>query len=429
MKRSIEGISFVKILYVPVIVFSFILTEVRCNQFTSQRQVHFTNTSDIVPLVSHGSRSSSHSLADSLRYGEQKSSNSSSSFLHKRDPERNPSKSSNSVSRAFRLMIKWVKNRIPSWLKSGPRVSNTQSSTSLDSRSLYQSSPFQTASIAGVHVEYKIPDNRHDIVGVALLFHGCQQNATDWSQLPEHRQIVFHLLKQRLGIIAFTSRDRVTGCWSTRFPSEHNLDASAVIKSLHLWLSAVSIPADIPMYAIGISSGASFLTVLAQSVQLPHLHSQALYMSAGNQRALRDATGQFPNTLFVYLLSDNHYASVEMVTTSKHILSQRNVQNLGELPLDAVTFEPDTFHKREPRISLEHSHQLYDVSKNYRGKAMEFAIRTSTNAASERIRESVQLQRAVRQITRIVSGAHEVSGTHADLVTKWLIQNGVKSRS
>lgn len=402
-------------------------TEVCCTQDRSHGQSQIATTSSIVPLEFHSSRSSSHSLADNFRYDQQKLSNSSSPLSHRENLERNSGKSHNSIRSIFSLMVKWVKNRIPSWLKSShTRFSEKPSSTSLGSRSSYESSPFQEASIAGVHVAYKIPNNIHDIVGVALLFHGCQQNATDWSQLPEHRQIVSHLLNRRLSIIAFTSRDRVSGCWSTNFPSEHNLDASAVIRSVHLWLSAVSIPTDIPMYGIGISSGASFLTVLAHSGQLPHLHSQALYMSPGNQRALRDATSQFPNTLFVYLLSDNHYASPEMVTKSKHILSRRNVQNLGELPLDALTFAPDTFHKRDPRISLEHSHQLYDVSKNYRGKAMEFAIRTSTNAAAEKIRDNVQLQRAVRQVTRVVSGAHEVSGTHANLVVKWLIQNGLK---
>lgn len=287
---------------------------------------------------------------------------------------------------------------------------------------------YYTSQINGIDIAYHNPLPVKKVRGVALLIHGCQQEASDWFQLPEHRHIAAQLIRKRLALLAVTSANRVTGCWSTRFPHWQNDDVERVVIATRQWIADNGIPPQMPLYAVGISSGATMLSVLSSSNKLPYLASQALYISPGNQRALRNASNTYPNTLFVHITTDHHYASPSAIAAARKTLLKQNVGLVGELPLSKVQLTPLTLHEREPRITPEMSRKIYAAAQQVRGD-MERAIRMSMDEGIVALWTKRDSRRAVRQVFRVVNGLHEVSAKYADKVTNWLVSNGRRTKS
>lgn len=287
---------------------------------------------------------------------------------------------------------------------------------------------YHTSQINGIDIAYHNPLPVQKVRGVALLIHGCQQEASDWFQLPEHRHIAAQLIRKKLALLAVTSANRVTGCWSTRFPHWQNDDVERVVVATRQWIADNGIPPQTPLYAVGISSGATMLSILSSSNKLPYLASQALYISPGNQRALRNASNTYPNTLFVHITTDHHYASPSAIASARKTLLKRNVGMVGELPLSKVQFAPLTLHEREPRITPEMSRKIYAAAEQVRGD-IERAIRMSTDEGIAALWSNRDSRRAARQEIRVVNGLHEVSAKYADKVANWLISNGRRTKS
>lgn len=305
-------------------------------------------------------------------------------------------------------------------------TSNFKSSHTAPFSSLHPESPFhkvyRTAQIKGVHVAYHNPFTDKSLRGVALLFHGCLQDAKDWFQLPEHRNIAAHLLHNRLALLAITSENRVTACWSTRFPAHQNSDAERVNIVTHQWLTDHHISPQTPLIGVAISSGATMLSVLAASQFLPALASQVLYISPGNMRAFHNATSNYPNTLFVHVMADHYYASPSAIESARSILLKRGVKVVGELPLGQIHLLPLTFHHHEPRITRNMSRRLFAAAKKYNGD-VEKAAMLSADEVVRNLWINKELGRGVQQIARVVRGAHEVSARHADLVAEWAVMH------
>ncbi|KAI0561614.1 hypothetical protein FGB62_76g0105 [Gracilaria domingensis] len=275
---------------------------------------------------------------------------------------------------------------------------------------------FHQTRVADVDVAYNNPFTPRAIRGVALLFHGCSQSAKDWFQLPEHRIISSHLLKRRFALLALTSQNRVTGCWSTRFPARENDDVARVKIAVRQWTAEQGLPPSTPLIAVGISSGATMLSIL--SLDFP-IRSQALYISPGNQRALRNATSQYPSTLFVHLESDHYYAPMSSIAASRRILVRKRVAMVGELSLESVPFTATTFHEHEPRLTKKASQRIYEAAGQN--------VQTVAQVIRANRLSDEKLQRSATQIARVLRGAHEVSAMHVDKITKWLVTQSSNS--
>lgn len=338
------------------------------------------------------------------------------------------SSQSGHISRILNNLVTWFarvtsptghhrKNNTTSSGPSEPRLEATFDEQSSDGKSAYHESQ-----INGIDIAYNNPFPTTKLRGVALLIHGCQQQASDWFQLPEHRHIAAQLLRKRLALLAVTSGNRVTGCWSTRYPDWQNDDVARVVIATQQWLADNGIPPKTPLYAVGISSGATMLSVLSSSNKLPGLISQALYISPGNQRAFRNATESYPNTLFVHVMTDHHYASPSAIASARKTLLKRNVGLVGELPLSKVNLTPLTLHEREPRFTPELSRKMFAAAEQERGN-MERAMRMSTDEGIATLWTTRDSRRAARQIIRVVNGYHEVSAMYADKVADWLVSN------
>lgn len=332
------------------------------------------------------------------------------------------------VSRFLRKLDLWFQRF---WSPLGRHDLSTDTSSSLPSRPRFElvfdvdsnkdKKTFQTGEINGIDVAFHNPFPARKLRGIALLIHGCRQQASDWFQLPEHRHIAAHLLRKRLALLAVTSSNRVTGCWSTRYPHWENEDVSRVMMATKRWRVDRTIPSTAPIYAVGISSGATMLSILSSSNEMPSMVGQALYISPGSQRALNNATKSYPSTLFVRLTTDRHYASASAIALARRALLTRNVPMVGELTMSKVQLTPTTLHHREPRISAELSRKIFEAATYGQYHKIEHAMKTSSDEEIVAFWRSRDSRRAAVQVMRVVQGLHEVSAVCAEKVANWLI--------
>ncbi|PXF48332.1 hypothetical protein BWQ96_01792 [Gracilariopsis chorda] len=310
-------------------------------------------------------------------------------------------------------------DRITTWLRSVFPSHSSKEGNSQDKSVHLSSDPleasFHSTRIGNLDIAYSNPYSTRKLQGVALLIHGCSQQAEDWFILPEHKLISSELLRQRFALLALTSQNRVTGCWSTRFPGRENEDVVQAKATVRQWWTKHRIPSSLPLIAVGISSGANMLSVLAHEIPIV---SQALYISPGNQRALRSATENYPCTLFVHLATDRFYAPPKAIAAARRTLVRRNVALVGELPLPLVPFTSTTFHEHEPRFTKEISRRIYEAARKNGNKIMDVLREDELSQSA--------MHRSALQIARVIRGSNEISGLHADIVARWLASKCVK---
>eukprot|EP00668_Euglena_longa_P029279 GGOE01036625.1.p1 GENE.GGOE01036625.1~~GGOE01036625.1.p1 ORF type:complete len:359 (+),score=68.82 GGOE01036625.1:57-1079(+) len=140
---------------------------------------------------------------------------------------------------------------------------------------------------------------------VLFLAHGCSHSATDWWNksracpkcigLPVEMRIVRAALAAGYVAVAVSSQDRAfSRCWT-----EDDLEpVKRVIGSVVRKIGAK----DLPVFALGASSGGAFLPMLTQTM---HLSALAVQIMATSTALL---TPQFPPTAFIHMPRDGRTA-------------------------------------------------------------------------------------------------------------------------
>jgi dienelactone hydrolase len=145
-----------------------------------------------------------------------------------------------------------------------------------------------------------------------LLLHGCTWRAEAWVALGEHRAFTAAAVARGWAVLALTSLDQrprtpphlgTGGCWRTLGPVGDNVDVVRVAAAVAAFVAQTPSVRDLPLSAVGASSGGQFVTVLAAAGRL-RLASLAVYIAAGSDDALRLANGVWPPTLFVHMPRD-----------------------------------------------------------------------------------------------------------------------------
>ncbi|KAK9845121.1 hypothetical protein WJX74_010780 [Apatococcus lobatus] len=114
--------------------------------------------------------------------------------------------------------------------------------------------------------------------GVLLLFHGCQHSAIDWWPaqpscpscigLPEEVRITKAAAAHNLVAVALSSRDRLAHrCWDATWPVEQCTEIQQVGKVIKQLLERESWN-QLPLYALGVSSGGAMALLLASHMPL-----------------------------------------------------------------------------------------------------------------------------------------------------------------
>lgn len=141
-----------------------------------------------------------------------------------------------------------------------------------------------------------------------LLFHGCVHRAEHFFPpssgcpkcvgLPEDLAITRAAAAAGYNVVAFTSLDRKSGCWSRP-------DRQAVLASHKALAEQEKLLAAAPLYGLGASSGGAFLLRLAN-----YLPFQAIVPMIANRTKPRPGSEQpptlapYPPTLFVHMTRD-----------------------------------------------------------------------------------------------------------------------------
>jgi hypothetical protein len=289
---------------------------------------------------------------------------------------------------------------------------------------------FVVDQIDGVEIAYTTGSIRAAL-GVVLMFHGCGQTAVDWFQLPEHRRVVREFRKARLAVLAFTAVNKLSQCWSTRYPAKDNEDVARVSHAFRQWFHAQNLHTTTPLYGVGLSSGGGFVSILTTYEAMPRISSQVIYISPGSMRAFRGTRGPYPYppTLFVYVPGDA-YGSKERVLAARDALIEREHGRIrvGVLALAPPALESRTLQEHEPRFS---SHAVDHMTQLLTRSAEPYMETIRHNAADDVIRQVLadyQSRRALEQIVKMLSGQHELSSVHANWVVSWLVSHRTVDR-
>ena len=125
---------------------------------------------------------------------------------------------------------------------------------------------------------YQLPPipNIDSSIGVLFLAHGCSHSALDfWPKsnsalfcptctgLPVERNIVLRALSEEYVVVALSSKNRETKCWSPA-------DIPRATKTIKRIRDELNLPDIIPNFMIGASSGGSFVGSLAVHLNRKH---------------------------------------------------------------------------------------------------------------------------------------------------------------
>ena len=125
-----------------------------------------------------------------------------------------------------------------------------------------------------------IHHNNSDVRGLLVLFHGCSHSGFSWFSLPEGRRVIKHSLYAGLAVVAFSSQDRSSKCWDNGWPPTEGKDVVAVVRALDEFVGRFHLQ-NMLLYALGASSGGSFVTLIDRVVQF---RAAAVYISPGVQK-------------------------------------------------------------------------------------------------------------------------------------------------
>lgn len=245
--------------------------------------------------------------------------------------------------------------------------------------------------LSGAHVFWQMPTT-HELTGLLILFHGCGHGGEDWFILPEERVIVRHALVNGFGVLAVSARGK---CWQDMWPMDQNEDAQAVRRSVSAFVARERLEA-LPRFGIGVSSGGTFITIIARamgfaaiSVQISPGHWGALEAVPkapqeagvgaadddlstrrvapggapyyGSSAITVDDNAPFPPVAFVYMVRDP-WASEKAIRTSKSMLESKGVR-VHVYRVDPAPLSPRRLSDRIESLTPADSRALYGIIK------------------------------------------------------------------
>ena len=254
------------------------------------------------------------------------------------------------------------------WLSTRHGTSSDGSYTAVEvSSGLYKLEiPFKSSPI---EVKYELPPKTHYIKleGALLFAHGCSHSAGDmWPKskecpeclgLPEETAIRKTALKRGFAIIAISSMDRSTKCWTQG-------DIERVAIALSIVLNHTDLK-DAPLYALGASSGGSFILTLA-SLPYPKftaICSQIMSLHPAEQamesEIKRSVLHHYPSTLFVHMSRDVRTA--QAVNESMSVLTKHKIST-KEIKIDPSPMTPEYLFKAiGDEVPIDQSRAIFEA--------------------------------------------------------------------
>lgn len=229
-----------------------------------------------------------------------------------------------------------------------------------------ESSSLHREALDGVNVLWMRP--RKAYAGLLFVAHGCHHANTDWFPadntvcpdcigLPEERAIIEIAMQLNLAVLAISSTDRMTGCWSAAADNE------MVIRAIQAWKKKYhdKEAQKLPIYAFGASSGGSFVAQLGLAMKEStgsddiQLHAALIQIAVGRpNEPSRNAD------CTVYISMNRDTRTDGRIQT----ILQQQKGNVKQIRLPPLAVESDYFSSRILSISSQQSSQMVQALRN-----------------------------------------------------------------
>ncbi|KAI3921863.1 hypothetical protein MKX01_005552 [Papaver californicum] len=189
---------------------------------------------------------------------------------------------------------------------------------------------------------------------VLFLAHGCNGKAANfWDNspgcpncvgLPEERLIVLHALARKFAVLAVSS---VGSCWTL---GEERVNVKGIIE----WWVEKNNLGNVPIVALGASSGGYFVSVLAKDAKF----SSIVVMIAEGVFERMDIPKNYPPTLFVHMPKDRR--RMRLIGENMESLRQKGV-DVAEVKCTEFPLTPYLLSDRIPGIDEAFSFELVEL--------------------------------------------------------------------
>lgn len=142
------------------------------------------------------------------------------------------------------------------------------------------------ARMSGREALYYLPPS--DTKGMIILFHGSGGSAREWPDLgAEGRTFFDDAIAAGYAVLAVDSGNRVEKQWDLAMPPASNSDLEAVAAILTTFQASGQIPVDTPIYAVGMSRGGRFATLVSSVLSM---EATAIWVGAGHADVMETTT-------------------------------------------------------------------------------------------------------------------------------------------
>ena len=266
-------------------------------------------------------------------------------------------------------------------------------------------------------VIWQIPDSPK---AVLFLAHGCDGRAVNfWDRspecpncvgLPEERLITLHALARKFAVISISSAGR---CWSFG-------DEVSVVKGIIRWWVERQKLGQLPLVALGASSGGYFVSVLATEVKF----SSVAIMIAEGKFDLIDVKENYPPSLFVHMPKD--VPRRRKIDQYMEVLRNRGV-DVAEIECMEFPLSPNLLSDRIPGLDQSVSAKLFDLFRrkgfiDENGYMRNDGRRTRWRDAlkeDKTILLDEHLAHPVQEELNLAFAYHEMTSLHTDQIFKW----------
>ncbi|KAL4428341.1 hypothetical protein ABPG75_002430 [Micractinium tetrahymenae] len=192
---------------------------------------------------------------------------------------------------------------------------------------------------------YQVPDNPR---GAVLFAHGCVHSGYNyWPQseacpecrgLPEEMSHTLQALRRGYAVIAISSMDRKTGCYSFWD------DCFNVADIVQEWRDDWGLD-HLPLYGFGVSAGGAFILKLPRYMKLDGVVSEALGIDPASG-GFRDVPGQYPPAMFFSMQRDDKQR--ELIDLNQEILRTEKNAPAEVIKVYPRKVYPTYFSDRDP---------------------------------------------------------------------------------
>eukprot|EP01084_Bolivina_argentea_P148266 259249_1 len=224
---------------------------------------------------------------------------------------------------------------------------------------------------------YEIPkyDNMSELKGIILFAHGCGHSATDWWSkspscplcigLPEERKLIQYFIRNKFVVMAISSQNRESKCWS------FNNDIPKIYEILLKFKSTNNFQ-KLPIFAFGASAGGAFVGHMALDKKFVNsnfnLKGVVVQVSALPLSTNDENSYDILNVPILFIPMEKH--EYGLITNQKQMdkINEKNSYLFAEMTtLKPLRIDPLFFYnqiKNYNKYDKQISKEIYDVLKN-----------------------------------------------------------------